>query len=289
MFRTRFSQLARSSFLRARPAVRPRVNTHHVLQAGVPTPVKLAIAFGATTAFFMWAAKQLDKKPVIPEITEDDYNELVQHTKSKYKKAAFGPNEVSVIFVLGGPGAGKGTQCEKLVNEYGFIHLSAGDLLRAEQTRPNSQYGELIANCIKAGQIVPQEVTIGLLKNAMKEEVPKGNTRFLIDGFPRKMDQALKFEEDVAVSKFTLFFECPEEVMLKRLLKRGETSGRTDDNIESIRKRFVTFIETSMPVVDYFGTQDRVVVVDCKQQPEVVYQHVKDALHARGINLKGSE
>ncbi|QNQ00639.1 YALIA101S02e14686g1_1 [Yarrowia lipolytica] len=287
MFRSRISHLARTMGRMNRPSPMARkYASHELLQGAMPTPVKLVIAFGATTAFFMWAAKQLDKKPVVAEITEEDYNQMVQQTKSKYKKAAFGPNEVSVIFVLGGPGAGKGTQCEKLVNEYGFVHLSAGDLLREEQSRPNSQYGKLIADCIKAGDIVPQEVTIGLLKNAMKESVAKGKTRFLIDGFPRKMDQALKFEEDVAVSKFTLFFECPEEVMLKRLLKRGETSGRTDDNIESIRKRFVTFIETSMPVVDYFETQDRVVVVDCKQDPDVVYDNVKDALHARGIHLK---
>ncbi|KAG5363402.1 Uridylate kinase [Yarrowia sp. B02] len=287
MFRSRLSHMARAlgRMSRPTPLARP-YGPPELLHNAMPTPVKLVIAFGATTAFFMWAAKQLDKKPQAVEMTEADYNELVQHTKSKYKKAAFGPNEVSVIFVLGGPGAGKGTQCAKLVDEYGFVHLSAGDLLRAEQTRPNSQYGKLIADCIKAGSIVPQEVTIGLLKNAMKESVAEGKTRFLVDGFPRKMDQALKFEEDVAVSKFTLFFECPEEVMLKRLLKRGETSGRTDDNIESIRKRFVTFIETSMPVVDYFETQDRVVVVDCKQDPDVVYSNVKDALHARGIYLK---
>lgn len=64
----------------------------------------------------------------------------------------------------------------------------------------------------------------------------EGPVRFLIDGFPRQMDQALKFEDEVSVSRFVLYFECPEEVMLKRLLKRGETSGRSDDNIESIKR-----------------------------------------------------
>lgn len=95
---------------------------------------------------------------------------------------------------------GKGTQCARLVEDYSFVHLSAGDLLRAEQNREGSQYGKLIADYIKTGQIVPQEVTIKLLENAMKEAVEKENkTRFLIDGFPRKMDQALKFEETVSV------------------------------------------------------------------------------------------
>lgn len=191
---------------------------------------------------------------------------------------------ISVIFVLGGPGAGKGTQCANLVRDYGFVHLSAGDLLRAEQQRPGSKDGKLIADYIKLGKIIPQEITIGLLKRAIEENKEAGKTKFLIDGFPRKMDQAITFEDDVAKSQFTLFFECPEEVMLKRLLKRGESSGRADDNIESIKKRFRTFIETSMPVVDYFEKENKVVKVQCDQKPEEVYQNVEAALKARGIS-----
>ncbi|OAD01911.1 hypothetical protein MUCCIDRAFT_153210 [Mucor lusitanicus CBS 277.49] len=189
---------------------------------------------------------------------------------------AFSPEEVTVVFVLGGPGAGKGTQCENLTKDYGFVHLSAGDLLRAEQKREGSKYGELINNYIKDGLIVPMEVTIALLEQAMKEAIKEGKgSRFLIDGFPRKMDQAVKFEEVVVPSKLVLFFECPEEVMLKRLLKRGENSGRVDDNIESIRKRFVVFTETSMPVVEAYEKQDKVKKISCDQPVEQVYQHVK--------------
>ena len=197
--------------------------------------------------------------------------------------AAFTDGQVSVIFVLGGPGAGKGTQCAKLVKEYGFIHLSAGDLLRAEQKREGSEFGELIANYIKDGLIVPQEITIALLKNAIDENLKKGKTRFLVDGFPRKMDQAKMFENTVVRSQFTLYFECPEEVMLRRLLERGKTSGRADDNIESIKKRFRTFTETSYPVVEYYEKQGRVCQVKCDQPVDEVYAKVVDALNQRGI------
>ena len=89
-----------------------------------------------------------------------------------------------MIFVLGGPGAGKGTQCASLVRDYGFTHLSAGDLLRAEQDRPGSQFGSMIKQLIKEGEIVPMEVTVQLLENAMTDTI-KGNGgegRFLIDG-----------------------------------------------------------------------------------------------------------
>jgi len=83
-------------------------------------------------------------------------------------------DDVTVIFVLGGPGAGKGTQCQKLVSDYGFKHLSAGDLLREEQDRPGSEFGEMIKTYIKEGTIVPMEVTVQLLENAMKASIESG-------------------------------------------------------------------------------------------------------------------
>ena len=96
----------------------------------------------------------------------------------------FSPSKVSVIFVLGGPGAGKGTQCDKIVEDYGFTHLSAGDLLREEQDRKDSQFGDLIKEYIKEGTIVPMEITVQLLENAMTANIKEkdGNGRFLIDG-----------------------------------------------------------------------------------------------------------
>ncbi|KAJ9162002.1 Uridylate kinase [Coniochaeta hoffmannii] len=207
----------------------------------------------------------------------------------------FSPSQATVVFVLGGPGAGKGTQCANLVRDYGFTHLSAGDLLRAEQDRPGSQFGGLIRDCIRDGEIVPMEVTVQLLENAMTEVIrpsssssspssaPGGGEekkpkKFLIDGFPRKMDQAIKFEETVCPAKFVLFYDCPEEEMEKRLLERGKTSGREDDNTESIKKRFRTFVETSMPVVDYYEKQGRVVKIDATPSPEKVYEETRRRL-----------
>jgi len=92
------------------------------------------------------------------------------------------------------------------------------------------------------------------------------------------MDQAIKFEEEVSESRFTLFFECSEDTMLQRLLKRGETSGRIDDNIESIKKRFHTFEVTSMPVVDYYEKRGKVVRIDASSTREGVYSQVKKQL-----------
>ena len=102
-------------------------------------------------------------------------------------------------------------------------------------------------------------------------------------GFPRKLDQAHAFERTVVPSKFPLFFDCSEAVMEKRLLHRGETSGRADDNMESIKKRFRTFVETSMPVVDGFESKGKVVRVNAERGPDDVYDDVKRMFKERGM------
>ncbi|CAG8369587.1 unnamed protein product [Penicillium salamii] len=204
----------------------------------------------------------------------------------------FSPTDVTVVFFLGGPGSGKGTQSANLVESYGFVHLSAGDLLRAEQERTGSQYGDMIREYIREGKIVPMEVTVALLSNAMADSLassppPAGTkARFLIDGFPRKLDQAHFFEDTVCPSELVLFLDCPEDVMESRLLKRGETSGRADDNAESIRKRFRTFVETSMPVVEYFRKKDRVVEVRADIPIEQVFAKVQAGIEARNIHRR---
>lgn len=104
-------------------------------------------------------------------------------------------------------------------------------------------------------------------------------------GFPRKMDQAIRFEEAVCPSKFTLFFDCPEDVMTERLINRGKTSGRADDNAESIKKRFKTFVETSMPVVDYFEKENKVVKIKAVKGPDDIYEEVKKFMGERGFEM----
>ena len=212
-------------------------------------------------------------------------------------KPVFDQDKITVVFVLGGPGAGKGTQCEKLVADFGFKHLSAGDLLRAEQDRPDSQYGQLIKDCIKEGLIVPLEVTIKLIENAMKETLasppsfPEGSAlsagwvdgkgRFLIDGFPRKMDQALMFDKALVQSALVLFINTTEQVMIERVQHRSKTSGRADDNMEALAKRFKTFKETSLPVVHYYEEKGLVADIDSTPDIDDVYANVRAVVKQR--------
>ena len=173
--------------------------------------------------------------------------------------------------------AGKGTQCQKIVKEYGYVHLSAGDLLRAEQNTPGSPHGELIAHHMVSGTIVPVAITCSLLQRAMKES-KKDN--FLIDGFPRNEDNLQGWLREVgsdkANVKFILFFECKEETCVERCLKRGAAgSGRSDDNQEALRRRFVTYMNSTMPIVEYYRKQGLVREIDGNQSADEVFAEIK--------------
>jgi UMP-CMP kinase len=157
-----------------------------------------------------------------------------------------------VVFILGGPGSGKGTQCARLVQWFGYTHLSAGDLLRGEQQRDSPQ-ALLIKNYIKEGKIVPVEITCGLLLKAMTElEETQAERVFLVDGFPRTFENWEGWQRvvgaDVALA-FVLLLECGEDVMRERLLARGRTSGRADDNQEAIQKRLRVLRHETIPLV----------------------------------------
>ncbi|MED6204408.1 UMP-CMP kinase 3 [Stylosanthes scabra] len=176
----------------------------------------------------------------------------------------------TIVFVLGGPGSGKGTQCANIVEHYGYTHLSAGDLLRAE-IKSGSENGTMIQNMIKEGKIVPSEVTIKLLQRAMEES---GKDKFLIDGFPRNEENRAAFEKVTGMEpSFVLYFDCPEEEMERRLLSRNQ--GREDDNIETIRKRFKVFLESSLPVINYYDAKGKVRKIDAARPIEEVFASVK--------------
>jgi len=185
-------------------------------------------------------------------------------------------SKFNVVFVLGAPGSGKGTQCDKIVKEFGFVHLSAGDLLRAEQAAPGSQYGALIDGHIRAGTIVPVEITCSLLQRAMEES---GKENFLIDGFPRNENNLQGWNatmSDAVSVKFVLFFECPLDVCSSRCLARGAAgSGRADDNEESLKKRFNTFMEQTMPIVNHYEAKGLVRRVGATRGPDEVFTDVK--------------
>ena len=183
-----------------------------------------------------------------------------------------------VIFVLGGPGSGKGTVCSALSTKHGWPHYSAGDLLRAEAAQAEtSPLGAQIASFITAGKIVPPELLMDLLRTAMQRALdsrPGETCVFLIDGFPRSLAQASQFETSVCLPTGILFLECDKETMLSRCLQRGADTGRTDDNRETLLTRHQQFLDVTLPVLEEYRTKAviPIVLVDGAQSKEHVLQ-----------------
>jgi len=183
----------------------------------------------------------------------------------------------NVVFVLGGPGAGKGTMCELAETQLGWTHLSTGDLLRAEREAGGPTSAK-IEEYMTAGKLVPNEITVTLLKNAM-ERVTRttGKTNFLLDGFPRSLDNLEAWYEifgrDSELPKM-LYFECPYEVLEQRILGRAKFSGRSDDNLESIKLRFDTFKSQTLPIVQLFRSEKKCMEIDTSLSRQDVYNLV---------------
>lgn len=189
----------------------------------------------------------------------------------------------NVVFVLGGPGSGKGTMCSLAATQLGWVHLSTGDLLRAERAA-GGPTAAAIERYITAGELVPNEITVTLLKQAMETSMRRtGRVNFLLDGFPRSLDNMEGWYEifgrDAELPRM-LHFECPYEVLEKRILGRAKYSGRSDDNVQSMKLRFDTFKAKTLPTLELFKSKDRVVEVDASQSRVDVYELVRSSLQA---------
>ncbi|GMJ00187.1 hypothetical protein like AT4G25280 [Hibiscus trionum] len=175
-----------------------------------------------------------------------------------------------ITFVLGGPGSGKGTQCIKIVETFGFTHLSAGDLLRRE-IDSNSADGAMILNKIKEGKIVPSQLTVKLIQKGMESS---DNDKFLIDGFPRTEENRVSFEQIIGIEpNVVLFFDCPEEEMVKRLLNRNQ--GRVDDNLETIKTRLKVFEALSLPVINYYSQRGKLYTIRARGTEDEIFEQVR--------------
>jgi adenylate kinase len=158
------------------------------------------------------------------------------------------------LILFGPPGSGKGTQAQKLTERYGLIHISTGDLFRYELGN-NTPLGVLARSYMDQGQLVPDEVTIGMLRNKV-EANPEANG-FIFDGFPRTIPQAealdaLLTEKNAQIDKLIMLDVTREEIV-ERILSRGKTSGRSDDNDPGIiSRRFEVYQQETSPVYAYY-------------------------------------
>ena len=187
------------------------------------------------------------------------------------------------LILFGPPGSGKGTQSEKLIARYGLKHLSTGDLLRGEISQQTA-LGMEAKKIMDKGQLVPDEVVIGMISSALDNN-PQAKG-FLFDGFPRTDKQAEALDKLLDLKKngiaVMLALEVSEEELVKRLGKRGETRGRSDDNNEAvIRARIAEYNSKTAAVADYYKRFDKVVLVKGEGGVENIFDRLCNEIEPR--------
>ena len=189
-----------------------------------------------------------------------------------------------IIFVLGGPGVGKGTQCEKLVNEFNntIININVGNLLRNiinneenKTIRLNKLRKDKIKEYIKNGEIIPPRITIKIIINEIIKNI-KNKDIIIIDGFPRNIENMklfmkfLKNKSNIQI-KECIYFNTSNEILLERILNRARTSERIDDNIELFNKRLLIFKNNTIPVINEFKKMEILKEINASRSINEIY------------------
>ncbi|XP_052034888.1 adenylate kinase isoenzyme 5 isoform X1 [Apodemus sylvaticus] len=181
-----------------------------------------------------------------------------------------------IIFLMGGPGSGKGTQGQKLAEKYGFTHLSTGELLRRELSS-ESERSKLIRDVMERGDLVPSGVVLELLKEAMVASL--GYTKgFLIDGYPREVKQGEEFGRRIRDPHLVIRMDCSADTMTNRLLQRSQGSHHGEGRAQSIAKRLEAYHRASIPVITYYETKTQLRKVNAEGTPDQVFLQLCTAI-----------
>ena len=180
------------------------------------------------------------------------------------------------IVITGAPGSGKGTQSDILVEKYGLKHISTGDLLRGEIAK-GTELGMKAKTLIDAGNLVPDEIINGMLESVIKNNLDaKG---FIFDGYPRTVDQAKNLDTLLSAynGKVTIMLniDVNHDLLIERLLNRAKTSGRADDNLETINHRLEVYQTVTLPVADYYKSTDRYHAVNNNTSIDDCFNQIK--------------
>ena len=185
------------------------------------------------------------------------------------------------VVIFGAPGSGKGTQSELIIKEYGLDHISTGDVLRAEM-KNNTELGKTAKEYIEKGQLVPDELIVNMLAKVLdSKENSKG---VIFDGFPRTIPQAKALKAmlnergtDVSVM---LNLQVDEYELIHRLLERGKVSGRSDDNLETIKSRLEVYHNQTAPLAEYYIGEGKHVAIHGMGSIEEIFGRIKEAINA---------
>ncbi len=185
------------------------------------------------------------------------------------------------IILFGPPGAGKGTQAALLEKKYNFVHLSTGDVFR-ENIKKQTPLGKLAKEYIDKGELVPDEVTINMLKEELKK-LDSNTQGVIFDGFPRTLEQARALDELLAENGHridrVIALEVPVEVLVERIMNRAKTSGRTDDaREETIRKRLDLYENVTRPLKEFYSERDLLSIINGQGKIEEIHRRISNII-----------
>lgn len=180
------------------------------------------------------------------------------------------------IIIFGAPGSGKGTQSEKIIKEYNLEHISTGDVLRAE-INAQTDLGKIAAQYIEKGQLVPDDLIISILASVFDSK--KHTKGVIFDGFPRTIPQAKALKEMLAERhtqiNAVIALEVADAELTERLLNRGKISGRSDDNLETIKKRLQVYHSQTAPLIEYYKEEKLYHAVEGSGSIDEIFSHIK--------------
>ena len=186
------------------------------------------------------------------------------------------------IVIFGAPGSGKGTQSERIVEKYGLYHISTGDLLR-ENIRKGTQLGKVADTFISKGLLIPDELMIEVLSDLYKNDPTILERGVIFDGFPRTIPQAealavMLGKHNTAIHA-VVGLEVDEDELVNRMLERGKSSGRCDDNLETIKKRLGVYHKQTAPLRDYYVKEGSYARIDGNRKIEEIFGDISEALN----------
>lgn len=188
------------------------------------------------------------------------------------------------LVIFGAPGSGKGTQSENLINHYGLFHISTGDVLRSHIKR-GTELGKTASAYINEGKLIPDELMIDILENVLEENPEKTAKGVIFDGFPRTIEQAKALKEMLekrnANVNIVIGLDVPEDELVTRLLKRGQESGRSDDNLETIKKRLDVYHNQTSPLREYYINEGNYAAINGLGSIEQIFEDIKAAIDAK--------
>ncbi|MDE6288422.1 MAG: adenylate kinase [Muribaculaceae bacterium] len=188
------------------------------------------------------------------------------------------------LVIFGAPGSGKGTQSDKLIEEYGLHHISTGEVLRDHIAR-GTELGKIADSYISKGQLIPDALMVKVLEEVLESEPEKTRNGVIFDGFPRTIDQARALKEMLANRNTKVHavigLEVDEDELVRRMLNRGKETGRADDQPDTIKNRLNVYHTQTSPLRDYYINEGKYHAIDGNGDVDKIFDNIRDSLSKR--------